>query len=85
MMPQQRSTHLAGARRRAARTQSRTKQVVKLIKRNGDFDTLDVVKLFVPEDRFENLPVEAQNELIKLGAGLVDVVRAGQYDLRTSM
>lgn len=72
-------------KRRAARQVSRTKQVVKLIKRSPEFDTLDVVKMFVPEAKFERLNAEAKNELIKMGAGLIDVVRSGEFDLRTSM
>jgi hypothetical protein len=70
---------------RRARTQSRTKQVVKLIQKTADFDTLDVVKMFVPETKFNHLSAEAKNEVIKLGTGLIDVVRAGQYDLRRAM
>lgn len=72
-------------RTRRARSQSRTKQVVKLIKRTPDFDTLDVVKMFIPEQKFNHLSAEAKNEVIKLGAGMIDVVRAGNFDLRTAM
>ncbi len=73
------------ARKRRARTESRTKKVVKLIKRDNEFDTLDVVKMYIPENKFNHLSPEAQSEVIKLGAGLIEAVRAGQYDLRQAM
>ena len=79
------ATRTATKQRRRARTQSRTKQVVKLIKRTPDFDTQDVVKMFIPEQKFNHLSAEAKNEVIKIGSGLIDVVRAGQFDLRTAM
>lgn len=79
------ATRTAHRRTRRARTQSRTKQVVKLIKRAPDFDTLDVVKMFIPENKFNHLSAEAKTEVIKLGSGLIDIVRAGNFDLRTAM
>lgn len=72
-------------RKRRARTQSRTKQVVKLIQKTPDFDTLDVVKMFVPEQKFNQLSAEGKSQLISLGAGLIDVVKAGNFDLRKAM
>ena len=72
-------------KKRRPRSQSRTKQVVKMIKRSPDIDTLGVVKMFIPESKFNHLSAEAKSEIIKLGAGMIDVVRAGEFDLRTSM
>ena len=78
------ATRTAPTRRRRARTQSRTKQVVKLIK-HSDYNTMDVVQMFIPEAKFKQLDAKAQSEVIKLGSGMIDVVRAGQFDLRQAM
>jgi hypothetical protein len=74
------------ARKRAPRTETRTKQLVKMIKHPGtDTDTLDVVKLFVPEERLEKMPAAVQSDFMKMGMAMVDAIRAGEYDLRRAM
>lgn len=72
-------------KKRAPRTETRTKQLVKLIKHPGDTDTLDVVKMFVPAERLEKLPAAVQSDFMKMGMAMVDAIRAGEYDLRRAM
>jgi len=72
-------------RKRAARNESRTKQLVKLIKQPGDIDTIDIVKMFVPEDRLDKLPAAVQSDFMKMGMAMVEAVKAGEYDLRRAM
>lgn len=78
------ATRTAQKRTRRARTQSRTKQVVKLIK-HSEADTLDVVRMFIPEKKFNSLSAEGKAAVIQIGAGIADVVRAGTFDLRQAM
>lgn len=79
------NTRKAASQKRAARSESRTKQIVKLIKRPGDYDTMDVVKLFVPEEKLVKLPAQVQSDFMKMGLAMVEVVKAGDYDLRRGM
>ena len=71
--------------KRAPRSESRTKQIVRLIKRPGDYDTMDVVTLFVPEEKLNKLPAAVQSDFMKMGLAMVEVVKAGEYDLRRGM
>lgn len=75
----------ATRRVRAERSASRTKQVVRLIKQSPDVDSLDIVKMYVPENKLKHMSADAQHELLKLAGGIASVVNAGQFDLRQAM
>lgn len=79
------ATNKKARNKRAPRIETRTKQLVKMIKHPGEFDTLDVVTLFVPEERLEKLPASVQSDFMKMGLAMVEAVRAGEYDLRRAM